>query len=222
MLRWLVLWFVFGCGSQRAPLAARTYTLGGDAPASLLVALHYSSATPAMWDPLVASWGAPLRVVFPQGPVTHHREGFTWFARAHEQKTAVEQLADVEAMAARVAAMIRDVRAAHPEIRRVAVTGFSYGGDVAYLLALRYPDLVDVAVPMGSRLLGDPEGRARPVHVLHGEADKIIDARAVAARVAILRARGVPIDLTTYPGLGHDLSDALIADWRAKLHAALE
>jgi len=45
----------------------------------------------------------------------------------------------------------------------------AYGGDLAWLLAARHPDLVDVV----------------------------------------------------YPGLGHDMSPALIADWRALLHATL-
>lgn len=188
---------------------------------SLLVALHYSSGTPAMWDELVADWGAPVRVVSPQGPIAHRRTGYTWFAPAHEGRDAAGKLADVEQMTARVARLIRDTRAAHPEIRRVAVTGFSYGGDIAWMLAIRYPDLVDFAVPMGSRLLGDPAGGTARVRVLQGETDKIIDAKATSARVAELAARGVPIEVTIYPGLGHDLSPALLADWRASLRAAL-
>lgn len=221
--RWLIgLSLVLAACGARAGLEATRYTIGGDAPTSLLVALHYSSATPAMWDPLVANWGRPLRVMFPRGPIVHHREGFTWFARAHEQKDAAGKRADIEAMTDVVADAIRRERAAHPEIRRVAVTGFSYGGDIAFLLALRYPELVDVAIPMGSRLVGEPTGkRTSRIHVLQGEVDNIIDARATAARVAELQARGIAIDVTIYPQLGHDISPALIADWRAKLDAAL-
>ena len=200
----------------------RSYTIGGDAPAALLVALHYSSGTPAMWDELVAGGGAPLRVAFPQGPLAHRRTGYTWFAPEHERKDDAGKLADVERMTELVARTIRDTRAAHPEIRRVAVTGFSYGGDIAWLLAIRHPELVDLAIPMGSRLLGEPRGASAYVHVLHGEADQIIDAKAIAARVASLAQRGVPITLTTYPGLGHDISPALVADWRARLHAVLD
>lgn len=208
--------------ASEPPLAAKTYTISGDAPASLLVALHYSSGTPAMWDEFVADWGAPVRVVFPQGPIAHRETGYTWFAPAHEQKDAAGKLADVEQMTARLARLIRDTRAAHPEIRRVAVTGFSYGGDLAWMLAIRYPDLVDFAVPMGTRLLGDPTSSATArVRVLQGETDKIIDAKATSERVAALAARGVPIEVTIYPGLGHDLSPALISDWRASLRARL-
>ena len=201
-----------------------TYTIGGETPTALLVALHYSSSTPAFWDELVEDWGAPVRVLFPQGPYPR-RGGFTWFADGHEQQDAAAKLVEVERMAARVAHLIEAVCKAHPEIQRVAVTGFSYGGDLAWLLAVRYPDLVDASVPMGTRLLGDalrPLPATLRVRVLQGETDAVIDARATAARVAELQARGVPVELTTYPGLGHDVSPALIADWRAYLRAALE
>lgn len=204
-------------------LVHELYTEGGTQPEALLVALHYSGGTPAFWHEYLKDWGAPVRVLLPQGP-RPRREGFTWFPIDHEQKDAAGKLADVEKMAENVAGLIRDVRRAHPEIRRVAVTGFSYGGDLAWLLAIRYPELVDVAVPMGSRLLGDPAqplpGTSR-VRVLQGEADAIIDARQTAARVEALKSGGVPIDMVTYPGLGHDVSPELIEEWRAFLRQGL-
>jgi phospholipase/carboxylesterase len=199
---------------------ARKYTIGGSAPTSLLVALHSASATPAMWDPLVADWPSPVRLMFLQGPTVHPREGFTWFSLGHEGRNSAGKLAELEAMTVRVAAEIERERAVHPEIRRVGVTGFSYGGDLAFLLALRHPNLIDVAVPMGSRLLGEPLGkRTAHIHVLQGGADAIIDVRATSMRVADLRGRGVTIELTTYKELGHEMSAAMLADWRDTLRA---
>lgn len=227
---WAVVVALAACGGaspeRRATpadpeLVHATYTHGGDAPTGLLVALHYSSSTPAFWDDLVKDLGTPVRVLAPQGP-RPHRGGFTWFGADHEDKDAAGKTADVEAMAARIAVLIRQTRAAHPEIRRVAVTGFSYGGDLAWMLAIRYPDLVDLAVPVGTRLVGDPSSPATArVLVLQGESDAIIDAKVTAARVDALKAGGVPIDVTIYPGLGHDISRALLADWRAAIERAL-
>jgi phospholipase/carboxylesterase len=204
-------------------LASERYTLGAAEPEVLLVALHYSGSTPAFWKELLQGWELPTYVVLPQGPLPR-REGFTWFPADHEQKAASEKAADVECMAARLAQLIREVRAAHPGIRRVAVTGFSYGGDLAWVLALRYPELVDVAVPMGSRLLGEPAPgtvRMGPVRVLQGGADPIIPAQHTVERVEALKGAGVPIDVQVYPGLGHDFSPQLIADWRAFLQQQL-
>lgn len=204
-------------------LTYEMYTQGSEQPDALLVALHYSGSTPAFFREHVDTWGAPVRVLLPQGP-RPHKGGFTWMPAGHEEKDEAAKLADVEAMAARVARLIRDVKQAHPEIRRVAVTGFSYGGDLAWLLAVRYPELVQVSAPMGSRLLGDPAGvlpATSRVLVLHGEVDAIIDARQTSARVEALKARSVPVDLRIYPGLGHDISPQLIEDWRTFLREGL-
>lgn len=210
-------------GDASQALKYETYTVGGAQPDGLLVALHYSGATPAFWHELLQDWGAPVRVLLPQGP-RPRREGFTWVPADHEEKDEAGKTADLEQMAERVALLIREEKRAHPELRRVAVTGFSYGGDLAWLLAIRYPDLVDAAVPMGSRLLGEPSQPlpdTRRVLVLHGEADAIIDFQKTAARVEALKARGVPIELRGYPGLGHDLSPQLVDDWRAFLRQQL-
>ncbi|MFP2909860.1 alpha/beta hydrolase [Pyxidicoccus sp. 3LFB2] len=212
-----------GAGDTSQALVHETLTMGGTQPEALLVALHYSGGTPAFWREYVQDWGAPVRVLLPQGP-RPRREGFTWVPAEHEQKDAGGKLADLEQMAERIAGLIRDTKRAHPEIRRVGVTGFSYGGDLAWLLAIRYPELVDVSVPMGSRLLGDPAqalpGTSR-VRVLHGETDAIIDARQTSTRVEALKAQGVPVELTLYPGLGHDVSPQLIEDWRSFLREQL-
>jgi phospholipase/carboxylesterase len=209
--------------AKAEPLIFKEYTVGTTEPEGLLVALHYSSATPEMWDDLVTDWGAPVRVLLPRGPWPR-RDGFTWVPADHEDKDLAGKTADIEAMAERIAALIDQVRRQHPTIRRVAVTGFSYGGDLAWMLAIRHPELIDLAVPMGSRLLGDP-ARALPattrVHVLHGEVDAIIDAAGTSRRVAELAAHGHAVDIKLYPGLGHDMSAALIADWRALLRAGL-
>ncbi|RKG76452.1 phospholipase [Corallococcus exercitus] len=206
------------------PLVHRSEAVGALKPEALLVALHFSGSTPAFWDEHIQSLGIPVRTLLPQGP-RPRRDGFTWFQADHEAKTWEGKTEDVERMAERLAELIQEVRAAHPELRRVVVTGFSYGGDLAWMLALRHPELVDAAVPMGTRLLGDPARELPASHrvwVLQGEQDAIIPVKHTRERVAALKGRGVPIDLRTYPDLGHDLSPALLEDWRTLLRQALQ
>ncbi|NOK22905.1 alpha/beta hydrolase [Corallococcus carmarthensis] len=219
------------CASARStapevpsPLVYKSEAVGAPQPEALLVALHFSGSSPAFWDEHVQSLGIPVRTLLPQGP-RPRRDGFTWFQADHEAKTGEGKTEDVERMATRIAELIREVRAAHPEIRRVVVTGFSYGGDLAWMLALRHPELVDAAVPMGTRLLGDP-ARELPaslrVRVLQGEQDAIIPVQRTRERVAELKGQGVPIDVRTFPDLGHDVSPALLEDWRAFVRQALQ
>ncbi|NRD61965.1 dienelactone hydrolase family protein [Corallococcus exiguus] len=210
--------------AAQSPLVYKSEALGAPKPEALLVALHFSGSTPAFWDEPIQSLGIPVRTLLPQGP-RPRRDGFTWFQADHEEKTWEGKTEDVERMAERLAELIREVRAAHPELRRVVVTGFSYGGDLAWMLAIRHPELVDAAVPMGTRLLGDPvQGQpvSRKVRVLQGEQDAIIPVQHTRERVAELKGRGVPIDVRTYPDLGHDVSPALLEDWRAFLRQSLQ
>ncbi|MBN9680846.1 MULTISPECIES: alpha/beta hydrolase [unclassified Corallococcus] len=220
-----------GCAGNRGappvapgPLVYRSEAVGAPKPEALLVALHFSGSTPAFWDVPIQSLGIPVRTLLPQGP-RPRRDGFTWFQADHEEKTWEGKTEDVERMAERLAELIREVRAEHPEIHRVVVTGFSYGGDLAWMLAIRHPELVDAAMPMGTRLLGDPgqeQPVARRVRVLQGEQDAIIPVQHTRERVAELKGRGVPIDLRTYPDLGHDVSPALLEDWREFLRQSLQ
>ncbi|RKH73983.1 alpha/beta hydrolase [Corallococcus aberystwythensis] len=207
-----------------SPLIFKSEAVGAPKPEALLVALHYSGSTPAFWDEHIRSLGVPVRTLLPQGP-RPRRDGFTWFQADHEGKTLEGKTEDVERMAERLAELIREARASHPELRRVVVTGFSYGGDLAWMLALRHPELVDAAVPMGTRLLGEPARELPASHrvlVLQGEQDAIIPVRYTRERVAALKGRGVPIDVRTYPDLGHDVSPALLEDWRTFLRQSLQ
>ncbi|MCY1035897.1 prolyl oligopeptidase family serine peptidase [Corallococcus sp. BB11-1] len=213
-----------GAANTAPPLSYETYALGAEKPEALLVALHSSGSTPESWDASVKALDIAVRVVLPRGS-RPRREGFTWFPVDHEKKDGVGKTADVERVAAQLADLIREVRRAHPEIRRVAVTGFSYGGDLAWMLALRHPELVEVAVPMGTRLLGEPARSLPPAHrvlVLQGEEDAIIPVQQTLARVADLKAVGVPIDVRTYPGVGHDAAPPLVEDWRVFLRQVLQ
>ncbi|RKH52460.1 phospholipase [Corallococcus sp. AB050B] len=212
------------CAGARSPLIHKGEAVGASKPEALLVALHFSGSTPAFWEEPVRSLGIPVRTLLPQGP-RPRRDGFTWFQTDHEEKTWEGKTEDVERMAEQLAELIREARAAHPELRRVVVTGFSYGGDLAWMLAIRHPELVDAAVPMGTRLLGDPARELPASHrvlVLQGEQDAIIPVQQTRERVAALKALGVPIDVRTYPDVGHDVSPALIEDWRVFLRQALQ
>ena len=212
------------CAGARSPLIHKGEAVGASKPEALLVALHFSGSTPAFWEEPVRSLGIPVRTLLPQGP-RPRRDGFTWFQADHEEKTWEGKTEDVERMAEQLAELIREARAAHPELRRVVVTGFSYGGDLAWMLAIRHPELVDAAVPMGTRLLGDPARELPASHrvlVLQGEQDAIIPVQHTRERVAALKARGVPIDVRTYADVGHDVSPALLEDWRAFLRQALQ
>ena len=130
-------------------------------------------------------------------------------------------------------ALLDEVIAAHPEAvdqRRMVVTGLSMGGYGTWNLVSKHPDLFAAAVPICgggdlSRLrkrfkieeTWNPEDILRathlPIRVFHGGADGVVPARASQTLVDTLREAGAQrIEITVYPGVGHDSWTRTYAD----------
>jgi predicted peptidase len=91
---------------------------------------------------------------------------------------------------------------------RVYVTGLSLGGFGTWDLAAESPDRFAAAVPIAS--YGDPNDAQRlknlPIWAFQGSADPV-PVQADKDCIAAVRAAGGRVNLTIYPGVGHDSWD---------------
>lgn len=206
------------------------YETGSAGPADalpLIVALHYSGAHPEVLVDAFTGLQVPARVVLPEGP--HPRpQGKSWFPQGYGQRPDIEQAALTRESERRLLEVIGAVEARYPGSGKAIVTGVSYGGDLAFLLALDHPAQFRAAFPVAARLL--PEWLpARPacaadcpsLHALHGEDDATVPIGPTRAGVETLRERGFDAALTPYPGIAHDFSADMQADLRARIEALL-
>lgn len=184
----------------------------------LVVVLHWSGSTPEEIAQL-ADWpGLPVRTLFPQG--AHPRPtGWSWlpsgYGEMEEEAARRETFRAVDELAAWLEAARREL----PTVGAPIVAGVSYGGDLAFLLAVHRPESVSAAYPIAARFL--PEwlpptatcGEAcPPILALHGEADITVPIGPTRDAVHELARRGHPVELRAYPGTEHDFSAAMRAD----------
>jgi predicted peptidase len=117
-------------------------------------------------------------------------------------------------------ALVDDVRGgASIDEARLYVTGLSMGGYGTFALLARAPELFAAAAPIcgggdPGRLWSDFDSgfdldgllRARdvPIHVFHGEADAVVPVQESIVLARALEAVDADIQLTIYPGVGHD------------------
>lgn len=115
------------------------------------------------------------------------------------------------------------ILAKHPRVdpQRIVLIGFSRGGQAAFYAAMQrfhtlwnrsgaefaayipfYPDCA-------TRYIDDTKLVARPVRLIHGEADDYNPLRSCAAQVERLKAAGADVTLTTYPGAHHGFDTPL-------------
>ncbi|HUO29882.1 MAG TPA: dienelactone hydrolase family protein [Bryobacteraceae bacterium] len=112
-------------------------------------------------------------------------------------------------------------------LNRLAITGFCWGGRIAWLYAAHNPRLKAGAAWYG-RLVGQPDPRhprhpvdvARGLHApvlgLYGGRDQSIPPDTVERMRAELSAAGSPSEIVVYPEAGH----AFNADYRPNFHPA--
>lgn len=191
----------------------------------VLVAFHYSGGSAAESFENYDRIAGPVRILVPLGAYPK-RNGLSYFPVDYYQRSPDERFRvareTVDALAPFLAAVIE----AHGV--KPVVSGISQGGDISLLLAVYHPDLVAASFPFAAVIPADlavsPERAAvpgPPIHVMQGEADPIVDVAVTRVRVDELAA-GLPLSLTTYPDLGHDISPAMKADYTRLIHEALE
>ena len=113
----------------------------------------------------------------------------------------------------------------HPRIdsRRVALMGFSRGGQaVLYAASKRFQAMhgpasgLDFAayVPFyascGTRFIDDENFSPKPIRMFHGAADNYVPVAPCREYVQRLKARGVDVALTEYPGAHHAFNSRLL------------
>lgn len=200
---------------------------GPEQPLPLIIALHYSGATPEVLVDAFAPLQVPARVVLPQGP--HPRpQGHSWFPQGYGQRSAADQAMLTRDGERLVLDFIQAVESRYPGHGKAIITGVSYGGDLAFLLALDHPGHFRAAFPVAARLLPDwlparPECAADcpTLHALHGSDDATVPIGPTQAAVETLRSRGFEASLAPYSGIAHDFSADMQSDLRARIESLL-
>jgi phospholipase/carboxylesterase len=193
-------------------------------PLPLLVAFHYSGGSASESFENYDQVGGPVRILVPLG-AHPKRQGLSYFPVDYYQQSPDDQFRIARETVDRMAEFLEAAAAAYG--RKPVVSGISQGGDISLLLAVYHPHRISAAFPFAAvfpdALIVSPERAAIDgpcIVAMQGEADAIVDVATTRARVATLKA-GLSITLTTYPGLGHDISPAMKADYTALIDGAL-
>lgn len=168
-------------------------------PAPLILALHptggHASDFIEVWRKQAANAGAIL--AGPQGMLAA-RDGWRWGKVEHGDWLVLHAIEMVKRKHA-----IDD--------QRIIVTGFSEGGSVSFVAALRHPEVFAGAIPMCgeyvpqvSPVIKPDEGARTPrMYIITGEHDRDVKTNRLAERE--LENAGYPVILREFKGMGHSL-----------------
>ncbi len=162
-------------------------------------------------------------VVYPDGPLPleinedggTRREGHAWYIYTGDQERFLASAIRSEAYLHDLIHQVMAMRSVDP--RRVYLAGYSQGGYLAGIMALRRPDLFAGVATINSRVKNEippdrKSGDAKlPLLVLHGEKDRFIPVEVAEESANRLRDRDFPVTFKRYSS-GHRFTEEQIKD----------
>lgn len=201
-------------------LEAIKNTTAIEADLPVIIGFHYSSSTPQEAVNDYDQITSPVRIILPQGNF-RKRTGYTYFPADYYSKDTLTQISISKHTVDSIANFVREIGKKYK--RKPIVAGFSQGGDISFLLAIYYPELITAAFPFAGfvhrQRLADVKLQTQkfvPIAIYQGEDDKIISVNYTRKMVKELSSY-LKISVTTYPGLGHDFSDKMKQDYASRM-----
>lgn len=198
-----------------------------DATLPMIVGLHYSSAKPEAMLEYFDQIDFPARIVLPQGAYTR-RGGYSWFPTNYAQLNAAKQDDAAFAAEQKLSAFVDAAAAKNATRGKPIVMGISYGGDLAFLLAIRHPDKVRASFPIAARFLpawtpktNDCKPHCPAIHAMHGDADTTVPMAPTQRAAAQLRKMGFDVAFEPYSGVAHDFDARMKKDFSEKSKSLL-
>lgn len=170
----------------------------------MLVVFHGAGMTAPHMAELATAIPVKARIVAPVGfyPV---EGGAVWRDPRHESP--------LDEDAASFASFLEQIRRCRPTVGLPVLAGYDQGADMAYQVAVEYPDLVTGVVGAGGRAPRDIVG-AKTV-VLHGVDDQIVPFPPEHEIWLTIIAQGAPVRVVRMFGVGHSFAGALqIKTWQ--------
>ncbi len=193
-------------------------------PLPMIVAVHGLGDDPENFGYLFETFQEPARLILPRGLDPREAGGWSWFPIRARDPDVAGLAAGIDRASEAIAKGLVVLVAERPTIGKPVVTGFSQGGMISFALAVKHPELVSAALPVGGWLppplvIDRPAPADAPtILAFHGTDDTAVRYEPTAASVAKLVEHGWHVTLKSYAGVGHvitpeiqrDLSDGLV------------
>jgi phospholipase/carboxylesterase len=195
-----------------------------DDPLPMIIAVHGLGDDPENFGYLFETFQEPARLILPRGLDPREAGGWSWFPLRARDPDVAALAAGIDRASEAIAKGIIVLVAERPTIGKPIVTGFSQGGMISFALAVKHPELVSAALPVGGWLppplvtAGPAPGDAPSILAFHGTDDTAVRYEPTAQSVAQLVEHGWHVTLKSYAGVGHvitpeiqrDLTDGLV------------
>jgi len=212
-----------GVGEKGGNIAGVTYLermRGGAKPEDevpMVIAFHSLGATPYGFAGSLKGIG-PARLILPGGEFRTGGGGYLWWKdgiiKGSKPDKLPTSMLEWSRAADRMAYFIDQITRCRPTKGKPIVTGVSQGGHMSYLMASKYPRLVEGAVAVSGGLLpGFWNDNMAPTLGIHGRGDTTVPFKGTQEYANTMMADGADFAFQAYDSSGHGTNSAMKSAW---------
>lgn len=196
----------------------------------IIIGLHWSGSTPDEFAGYLDDFKIPARLILVQAPYLH-KNGFSFFSRQPKDYYTLpvdEKMAVLLSEGEKLSKFIEAIINLYKPSRKPIIIGASQGGDLSYIIGVRFNHLISQACPllatMDNRIIPARKRQPQslsPIDVFHGDADPIVNIDTVRQHVRALKNNKYKINLHIYKGVEHDIPGEMEKDYTKLIEGIL-
>jgi phospholipase/carboxylesterase len=190
----------------------------------IIIGLHWRGSTPDEFGKFLRGFKSPVRLILLQGQYPDDEMNYSFFKiiptdyytlpNDDKMKTLLEE-------GEKLSKFIKAISLFYKSTKKPVIIGASQGGDLSYVIGIRYNNLVSLSCPLlattDNRIIKPLNSKSQrqitKIEVFHGMADKIVLIDTVKQHIKLLQDSKYKINLHSYDHNTHSISNAMMTDF---------
>jgi phospholipase/carboxylesterase len=190
----------------------------------IIIGLHWRGSTPEEFGRYLKELKSPVRLILLQGQYPDDETNYSFFKIVPTDYYTLptdEKMKILLQEGEKLSKFIKAITHQYKPTKKPIIIGASQGGDLSYVIGIRYNNLVSLSCPllatMDNRIIKPLSKKSQKqiskIEVFHGLADKIVSIDTVKQHIQILKDSKFKVTLHTYENNAHSISNKMMTEF---------
>jgi phospholipase/carboxylesterase len=190
----------------------------------IIIGLHWRGSTPNEFGKYLKDLKTPVRLILLQGQYPDDETNYSFFKIVPTDYYTLptdEKMKILLQEGEKLSKFIQAITNKYKPTKKPVIIGASQGGDLSYVIGIRYNNLVSLSCPllatMDNRIIKPLSTKSQKkiskIEVFHGLADKIVLIDTVKQHIQVLKNNKFKVNLHSYENNTHSISNKMMTDF---------
>jgi predicted esterase len=190
----------------------------------IIIGMHWRGSTPDEFGQFLTGFKSPVRLILLQGQYPDDEVNHSFFKIIPTDYYTLptdEKMKILLQEGKKLSKFIQAITDKYNPTKKPVIIGASQGGDLSYVIGIRYNNLVSLSCPllatMDNRIIKPLSKKSQKqiskIVVFHGLADKIVSIDTVKQHIQVLRDNKFKVNLHSYENNTHSISNKMMIEF---------